>query len=186
MNTMMIATVGKSDFIPRANTLNGKLEVTVEKLIDGRKINMRLVFFSQIVVCFNLGVNASAAQDELKARVEFEKQGEFFRAAMPYSRVLRVKQGDKKARRALERIADYAIEEKLLNAERAEAEGMWSQASGILCFDLCTSGIQLGFRCEHVGGTTKAPAGRVSIAGPRWSIPVSSTSEFEPVRRFDM
>ena len=116
---MTSATVDGSDSTRPANAEGVYLEMNVEHFIRGGKKHMWLVLLSLLVVCFNSG--ASAAQDDQKAGAEYEKQGQLFRAALSYSRALRLKPGNKKVRRALQRIADRAIDEKLLSAETLEA-----------------------------------------------------------------
>lgn len=77
-----------------------------------------IVALSLLTASFDSG--AASHRDELKAGAEYEKQGQFFRATTAYSMSLRLDPGNSKARRALERIADRAIEEKLRSAEALE------------------------------------------------------------------
>lgn len=78
------------------------------------------VVFGLLVLCGDVG--AGAAQDDLKAGAKLEKQRRFFSAAEAYSRALRQKPRDQKARQALERTADRAIEEQLQYVEALDAE----------------------------------------------------------------
>jgi tetratricopeptide (TPR) repeat protein len=64
----------------------------------------------------------AAAADDLKRGAQLEKQGRLFRAAEAYSRALRLSPGDQKARKAMQRIADQAIAEKLSVVASLEAE----------------------------------------------------------------
>ncbi len=73
-----------------------------------------------VVACLGLGV--SAAENDLKTGAAHEEQGQFFRAAEIYLGAVRQKPRDQKARRALERTADRAIEEKFRNAEALSAD----------------------------------------------------------------
>lgn len=105
------------------NALIWDMEATVKFLTCAWNEYARLigvVVLNLLVVCF--GVGASAAQGDLKAGASYEKQGQFFRAAEAYCKALRLKPRDQKARQALERTADRAIEEQLRNAEALAAE----------------------------------------------------------------
>ncbi len=78
-----------------------------------------VVALSLLIASFSSG--AASDKEEIRAGGEYEKQGQFFRAASAYSMSLRLNPGNSKGRRALERVADPAIEEKLRSAEALEA-----------------------------------------------------------------
>ena len=87
-----------------------------------------VVVLAASILAIAIESSATAATDDYHRAAQLEKQGQFFRAAETYSRMLRLKPGDKKARTALVRIADQAIAEKLSSASKLEAELKLDQA----------------------------------------------------------
>ena len=90
---------------------------------SGAKSGLRvltIIALSLLAVCYEAG--AAPAKDDLKQGARYEKDGQFFRAAESYARILRLTPGDQKARAALARVGDRALEEKLTGASVLETE----------------------------------------------------------------
>ena len=89
----------------------------------GAKSGLRVLtiaVLSLLALCVEAGANT--AKDNMKEGARYEKEGQFFRAAEAYARILRLTPGDQKARTALARVGDRALDEKLATAAVLEAE----------------------------------------------------------------
>jgi len=90
---------------------------------DGAPGGLRVLTIAALcLLAFCLEAGADMAKDDLKQGARYEKEGQFFRAAEAYARILRLTPGDQKARTALARVGDRALDEKLETAAVLETE----------------------------------------------------------------
>ncbi len=98
---------------------------TVRKAGSGIRV-MANVALSLLVFCNQTG--ASSVKDDFKSGAHHEANGQLFRAAKAYLRVLRLTPADEKARTALARVGERAIAGQLAVAAVLETEMKFDEA----------------------------------------------------------
>ena len=89
----------------------------------GAKSGLRLLTIFVIgLMAICVEGSANTTKDNMKEGARYEKDGQFYRAAEAYARILRLTPGDQKARAALARVGDRAMDEKLAAVSVLETE----------------------------------------------------------------